>query len=171
MNWTGVAFQLAADAFYGAAAQTKQTGLTREFRDHYLGRMAGHLETIINMGKEGGFITKDSGERRVFSTGSQRDVREGKGRYDLLPPECIRRLALLYERGAVKYGDHNWKKGQPLSSTLDSLLRHAFQYAEGDRTEDHLSAVAWNAFTLMWTEDKIAKGALPKELADLLGEG
>ena len=28
---------------------------------------------------------KDSGERRTFSTGSVRDVPEGKGRCDLLP--------------------------------------------------------------------------------------
>jgi len=114
-----------------------------------------------------GYTTKDSGQRRVFPTGSQRDVREGKGRYDLLPPACIRRLAQLYERGAKKYGDHNWQKGQPLSSTTDSMLRHAFQYLEGDRTEDHLAAVAWNAFALMYTEEQIEAGKLPKELKDV----
>ena len=32
---------------------------------------------------------KDSGERRTFSTGSVRDVSEGKGRCDLLPLEII----------------------------------------------------------------------------------
>jgi len=32
---------------------------------------------------------KDSGERRTFSTGSVRDVSEGKGRCDLLPLEVI----------------------------------------------------------------------------------
>lgn len=35
------------------------------------------------------FITKDSGERREFSTGSKRDIATGKGRYDLLPVLCI----------------------------------------------------------------------------------
>ncbi len=114
------------------------------------------------------FTTKDSGQRREFSTGSRRDVATGKGRFDLLPSLCIRRMAGLYERGAVKYGDDNWKKGQPLSSTVNSMLRHAFQYVEGDRSEDHLAAVAWNAFTLMWTEAKLEEGMLPKELGDLL---
>lgn len=114
------------------------------------------------------FITKDSGQRREFSTGSLRDVAVGKGRYDLLPSLCIRRLAGLYERGAEKYGDSNWKKGQPLSSTVNSMLRHAFQYLEGDRSEDHLAAIAWNSFTLMWTESMLEQNKLPIELGDLM---
>jgi hypothetical protein len=158
-----MAKQLAADAFFGAVACTNQKGLTEEFKDHLLARAGGHMEESIKLN----FITKDSGERRVFKTGSQRDVREGKGRYDLLPPECIKRLADLYERGARKYGDHNWKKGQPLSSTLDSLLRHAFLYSAGGREEDHLAAVAWNAFTLMWTEEKLQRGDLDPSLDDM----
>ena len=32
----------------------------------------------------------DSGERRQFASGAVRDIQEGKGRYDLLPP-CERR--------------------------------------------------------------------------------
>ncbi len=67
---------------------------------------------------------KDSGERREFSTGSVRDVRKGKGRFDLIPPCALLLLAQHYENGAVKYGDRNWEKGQPLSSYVDSMLRH-----------------------------------------------
>lgn len=113
------------------------------------------------------FQTKDSGERRTFATGSRRDTATGKGRYDLLPPYCIKRLAQLYERGAAKYGDRNWQLGQPLSSTLSSLLRHAFAFAGGMEDEDHLAAVAWNAFTLMWTQEMIRRGDLPAELNDM----
>lgn len=113
------------------------------------------------------FITKDSGERVEFPTGSSRDVETGKGRYDLLPPLAIRRLAKLYERGAKKYGDHNWRKGQPMSRVLSSLLRHAFQFAEGDGSEDHLAAVVWNACGLMYVSEMIERGVLPAELNDL----
>lgn len=113
------------------------------------------------------FVTKDSGLREEFDTGSRRDSREGKGRYDLLPPEAVRRLAQLYERGAAKYGDRNWEKGQPVSRYLDSLLRHVFAYLEGERTEDHLAAAAWNAFSAITTEERAATGALPAELSDL----
>ena len=46
----------------------------------------------------------DSGERTVFSTGSVRDMHEGKGRFDLLPMCVLMRLARHYENGCKKYG-------------------------------------------------------------------
>jgi hypothetical protein len=118
---------------------------------------------------DSGFITRDSGVREEFKTGSRRDTREGKGRFDLIPPGPLRRLAQLYERGAQKYGDHNWQKGQPLSRYLDSAYRHLVAVAEGQEDEDHLAAVAWNAFSLMWTQAKIREGKLPPDLYDLPG--
>jgi len=48
------------------------------------------------MGKEDEFVTKDSGQRQEWSTGSVRDVSVGKGRFDLIPTEPLRRLAKLY---------------------------------------------------------------------------
>jgi hypothetical protein len=96
---------------------------------------------------------KDSGKRENFKTGSVRDTREGKGRYDLLPPRCIARLAKHYENGAKKYGDRNWEKGQPSSRYLDSMLRHAFEYADGQRDEDHITAVIWNAMGIVFNEE------------------
>lgn len=110
---------------------------------------------------------KDSGERREFATGSVRDVRKGKGRYDLIPPYSLRRLAKHYENGAIKYGDRNWEKGQPVASYIDSLIRHGQDYLEGDRSEDHMAAVAWNAFAAMWTLEMIRQGKLPKSYNDM----
>lgn len=101
------------------------------------------------------FLTKDSGCREEFDTGSRRDTREGKGRYDLITPVGLRRLAELYERGAVKYGDRNWEKGQPISRFLDSMIRHTFNYLEGENSEDHLAAVVWNAMSIMHMEEKM----------------
>lgn len=110
------------------------------------------------------FITKDSGERRVFETGSVRDSRKGKGRFDLIPAYPLKRLAQLYERGAEKYADNNWQKGQPLANYLDSAMRHMNDYRDGDRAEDHLIAVAWNVFAYIWTERAIEQGKLPASL-------
>ena len=110
---------------------------------------------------------KDSGERQEFSTGSRRDTRTGKGRYDLVSTIALRRLAQHYENGAVKYGDRNWEKGQPLSRYLDSAMRHIQNLLELDKSEDHGSAVAWNAFAFVHTAEMIERGALPPELDDL----
>ncbi|MBW1975258.1 MAG: hypothetical protein JRI45_06770 [Deltaproteobacteria bacterium] len=99
---------------------------------------------------------KDSGLRKEFKSGGQKDPssRIKKGRYDLLPTGAIRRLALLYSKGASKYEDRNWEKGIPFSVCIDSLLRHAFQWLAGERDEDHLAAVAFWAFALMHFEEK-----------------
>ena len=113
------------------------------------------------------FTTKDSGERQEFDSGSVRDTRAGKGRFDLLPPLAIKRLAQLYERGAAKYGDRNWELGQPLSRYADSMLRHAFQAAAGETDEDHWAAVAWNAFAVMDHLERIDRGTLDRPLNDL----
>lgn len=109
----------------------------------------------------------DSGKRQEFNTGSVRDTRDGKGRFDLITPIGLKRLAKHYENGAKKYGDRNWEKGQPLSRYMDSLIRHAYCLLEGKRDEDHAAAIAWNAMAYIHTEEMIERGVLPKELNDM----
>lgn len=111
---------------------------------------------------------KDSGgKHQKFKSGSMRDTREGKGRYDLIPAYALSRLAKHYENGANKYNDRNWEKGQPLARYLDSMIRHSFKFLGGSREEDHLAAVAWNALAYIETEYRIQKGILPAELDDI----
>ncbi len=112
-------------------------------------------------------LIKDSGKRENFKTGSRRDTREGKGRYDLLPPRAMKLLARHFEEGAKKYGDNNWLKGQPLSRYMDSGMRHAFNHLQGMRDEPHLIAAIWNFIALVETQERIKEGLLPKELNDL----
>ena len=116
---------------------------------------------------ENKFIVKDSGKREHFNTGCKRDIRTEKGRYDLIPPYSLRRLALVYERGAVKYDDNNWMKGMPISRCIDSALRHIDEYKMGMIDEDHVAQAAWNLFSVMHYQEMIDKGILPKELDDM----
>lgn len=110
---------------------------------------------------------KDDGTRHTFVTGALREVPVGKGRWDLIPFESMMRLAQHYERGAAKYLPRNWQKGLPLSSFINSGMRHMFQLAAGDKAEDHAAAIAWNAFGYMWTEERIKARLLPAELDDV----
>jgi hypothetical protein len=112
-------------------------------------------------------ILKDSGQREHFPTGSQRDIRTGKGRYDLVPPGPLFRLARIYEDGAIKYDDDNWRKGQNLRRYCESGIRHFQKYLAGEHDEDHLAQASWNAFSAMWTEAAIAAGMLSAELDDM----
>lgn len=98
------------------------------------------------------YITVDSGNREQMPTGSQRDTQDDKPRYDLIGVEGLERVAGLMGRGARKYGENNWRLGQPASRYFASMMRHAYQWAMGDDTEDHLAAVVFNAFGIMHIE-------------------
>lgn len=69
--------------------------------------------------------------------------------------------------GGIKYGRHNYAKGMPVHVTLNHIAVHLIKYLLGDRTEDHLSKVAWGAMVANET------ALLKPELADpfLLGPG
>lgn len=113
------------------------------------------------------FVVKDSGERQEFDTGAKRDTRTGKGRFDLISPIMLRRLAVLMERGAVKYGDHNWEKGMPQSRYMDSACRHINKFREGYRDEDHLVQAIFNLMAMIHQEAMINRGLLDDKLMDL----
>ena len=135
----------------------------------------GVMRRALEVGEALSNVLKDSGKREEFSTGSRRDSREGKGRFDLLfmgMPEALRRLAVLLERGAAKYGERNWEKGQPISRYIDSAVRHLHHAAQGHVDEDHLIQAAWNCLAavetlhrIQWSEHE--KDRLPTELNDV----
>ena len=97
---------------------------------------------------------KDSGTRRTFETGAVRDNEVGKGRTDLIPACALLRLSKHYEIGGKKYGENNYQLGIPISSFMDSAMRHLLKYMDGWDDEDHLSAATWNILGAMWTEEK-----------------
>lgn len=80
---------------------------------------------------------------------------------------ALRKLWCRFQDGAKKYELHNWMKGIPLSRFQDAINRHTLAWAEGDRSEDHLGAVLWNASCAAWTEHEIEQGRLPEALNDL----
>lgn len=99
------------------------------------------------------FITKDSGKRVKYASGFNRDVNDGKPRFDLIPVEPLTRLADLYMRGAVKYGDSNWRKASTepeINRFKESAWRHFVQWSNGEKDEDHASGAIWNIMAYMW---------------------
>lgn len=87
-----------------------------------------------------------------FDSGAKRDIQSGRGRYDLLSPHPIRRVAVVYEEGAAHYGERNYEAGMPVARCLSSALRHIFSYMTGDDTEDHLARAYWNIGAMMHME-------------------
>ena len=143
----------------------------------------------------------DTGTRTEFDTGAVRDIKQGKGRCDLMPIDVISNvlserypaassvLSMLgefvdtgdisklygcidtfisdvqgvdvvdslldlshhFEEGAIKYGEHNWEKGIPAHSYVDSAIRHLLKVCRGDTDESHERAFIWNISCLIWT--------------------
>lgn len=92
----------------------------------------------------------DSGAR--MSYGDEKAIREpstGKGRFDLITPFGLTRLAKWYELGSKKYSDRNWEKGMPFSRYVDSAFRHLIKFMMGMEDEDHLAAAVWNLLCII----------------------
>jgi len=105
-----------------------------------------------------GFTTKDSGKRVEFESGMVRDIQDDKPRYDLLDRPFLKRWAELMGRGAKKYGENNWKKAASeaeLRRFEASAIRHLFQWLEGDTSEDHAVAVAFNLAGAEMVKEKL----------------
>lgn len=90
---------------------------------------------------------------RTFATGAVRCADADATRYDLITPIGLKRVAMAYAEGAAKYSDFNWERGMDLTTILNHLLKHVYQYLAGDRSEDHLGHAAWNALAACHSEE------------------
>lgn len=108
---------------------------------------------LRNRSIKGSYTTSridDSGERISYGENMAiREPSEGKGRFDLITPFGLERLAKWYELGAKKYSDRNWEKGIPFSRYFDSAMRHMSKFIMGRTDEDHLAAAVWNLMAIM----------------------
>ena len=98
-------------------------------------------------------MLNDTGEREHFENGAMREPASGKGRFDLISPYMLERLAKHYENGANKYEEGNWEKGLSSKRCIDSALRHINNYMMGKTDEDHLSAAIWNLACIVHYEE------------------
>lgn len=106
------------------------------------------------------FETKDSGQREEFPSGMVRDTQDNKPRYDLIDEPMLTRWALLMMRGAIKYGEDNWRKAdsqEELKRFQASGFRHFIQWIRGDEDEDHAAAVFYNIAAYEATKRKLER--------------
>jgi hypothetical protein len=104
------------------------------------------------------FEIKDSGERLTFPTGMQRDSGKKTLRPDLIWLPGLIRLAEHYGKGALKYSERNWEKAstqEELDRFKASAFRHFVQWMNGERDEDHMSAIVFNLFGAEFVRAKL----------------
>ena len=97
---------------------------------------------------------------RKFETGAIRDSDADKEDYtETISWTAFRRYAQYMTGKKQKYGAGNFKKGIPVESYEQSLLRHVQKYMVNkyengtvETEEDHLSAMVFNIFGIMHEE-------------------
>lgn len=113
----------------------------------------GDMTTVsVPIRKESLVSTTPPDQINEFDTGAIRSSDENKTLWDLIPVECLERVAIKYTDGAKIYGKHNWKKGIPTERYVGGALRHFMQWRLGQRDEDHLAACVFNLFGIMFNE-------------------
>jgi hypothetical protein len=103
-----------------------------------------------------------------FEGGAKRS--DSKPMYRKMPFGPLRRKALTYSEGSMKYDediyDANWKKGDVefAAACFDHAIEHLYKWIEGDTSEDHLAHASVNLDFLMYFEDEriFIPGDLPQ---------
>lgn len=72
-----------------------------------------------------------------------------------IPWESLKEIGKVYDFGASKYEDYNFRKGYRWSLTYDAMMRHQWQFwNREDRDAEsglhHLAHAAWHAITLLF---------------------
>lgn len=103
-----------------------------------------------------------------FKTGAIRDIQTGKVDFvETISWTAFNRYARYMTGKKEKYGSGNFKKGIPIESYEQSLLRHVDKYMRNkyengndEKDQDHISAIVFNAFGLMHEEEQLKNGTV-----------
>lgn len=93
-------------------------------------------------------------DKRQFESGAVRDTNKNKPFIHCLLGYTRQRFGYHMAKNASKYGENNFMKGIPTEAYLESMDRHLAAYMEGDRSEDHLSAILFGVNGIMLNEKK-----------------
>jgi len=116
-------------------------------------------------------MMESSDDVRKFVSGAVRDGGK-KPALELISPHALLRLGewlrfACEDRKPKPYPKRNWEKGLSFSSTVASLERHIQKFKLGDKSEDHVAAILFNAMALAHFEEEIKAGRLPVSLDDM----
>lgn len=106
-----------------------------------------------------------------FDTGAVRDNQEGKVDFvETISFTAHERYARYMTGKKVKYGVGNFKKGIPIESYEQSLMRHVDKYfrnkyekGNDEKEEDHLAAIRFNVDGIMHEEEQVKLNKHDKE--------
>jgi len=104
-------------------------------------------------------------DKRIFKTGAVRDLDDTKPDFiEAISWTAFRKFGEYMTSKKSRYGSGNFKKGIPIESYEQSLVRHLQKYFENkyeegkqEINEDHLSAMVFNIFGILHEQERIIK--------------
>ena len=104
-------------------------------------------------------------EIRKFKTGAIRDNDTTKPDFiETVSWTAFRKFGEYMTSKKSRYGAGNFKKGIPIESYEQSLVRHIQKYLENkyengnqEKNEDHISAIVFNAFGILHEQERLNK--------------
>lgn len=90
--------------------------------------------------------------RTTSSTGGQKGVKAE--RHDLLPKAGLDAIARVFDFGAQKYADHNWRRGYEWGKSYAALQRHLTAFWDGETNDPesglpHLGHAGFHVLVLL----------------------
>lgn len=101
------------------------------------------------------------GTHTVSATGGAKGTK--RARFDLIPAGAMETVATHFGNGALKYADHNWRRGYAWSSAYAAMQRHLHAFWGGEdfdtdpttgEVSPHLAAVAFYSLVLLTFMDE-----------------
>jgi len=99
-----------------------------------------------------------------FLTGAQKETYGKEDYIETISWRAMKRYAQYMTSKKKKYGEGNFKKGYPVQSYEQAMLRHIQKYLENkyeggtcELDSDHLAAIAFNCFGIMHEEHENKK--------------
>ena len=110
---------------------------------------------------------KNKTQNRKFTTGAVRDDDSSKPDFiETVSWTAFRKFGEYMTSKKGRYGSGNFKKGIPIESYEQSLVRHLQKYLENkyeegvqEREEDHLSAMVFNIFGILHEQGRVDKAS------------
>lgn len=132
--------------------ERERKALLKEDEDHYAGprSIADTLDELKKLYPNLAYSVDD--DKHIHETGATRSKDVDDVRYDLISPVGLETLARRYALGASRHGANNWLKGMPILDVINHGIRHIYLHLSGDRSDDHLGAWAWAAFTAIHSD-------------------
>ena len=103
-------------------------------------------------------FTVKHGTEQLFPSGFRRNTDEEKTNYNLIHIPFLTRIANHLTKGAKIHGRDNWKLAnskEELQRCEDAAFRHLMQYLDGERDEDHASAVVFNLMVAEYIRERL----------------